>query len=55
MQAAEYILDDQTLNSEQVSDSFVVFTNCCNFKKGAVVSGQHYFSYCTLSDTHAGV
>ena len=29
-------LDDQTINSEQVS---LIFTNYCSFKKEAVVSG----------------
>ena len=38
-QLSTYNLDDKTINSEQVSDSFVIFTNCCSFKKEAVVSG----------------
>ena len=35
MQAVEYILDDQPINSEQISDCVV---NCHSFKKGAVFS-----------------
>ena len=54
MQAVESILDDQTINSEQVCGSMLIFTNYHSFKIGAVVSGQHYFGYCTLSDTRAG-
>ena len=49
VQSVEYILDDQTINSEQVS---FIFTNHRSFKKEAVVSGQHYYGYCTQSDTH---
>ena len=40
VQAVENILDDQTINSEQVHVHVVVsliFTNYCNFKIGAVV------------------
>ena len=29
---------------------FFIFTNHRSFKKEAVVSGQHYYGYCTLSD-----
>ena len=50
MQAVEYILDDQS-KYEVVS---LIFTKCFSFKKGAVVSGQHYFGYCSLSDICAG-
>ena len=35
VRAVEYILDDQTINSEQIS---LIFTNYCSFKE-AVVSG----------------
>ena len=52
MQAVEYILDDQTINSEQVWGSII--TNCHSLKKGSVVNEQHYFGYWTLSDTNAG-
>ena len=54
MQAVEYILDDQTINSSKCGVVSLVFTNCRSFKKGAVVSEQHYFGYCTLLDTHVG-
>ena len=54
MQAVEYILDDQTINSSKCEVVSVTFTNCRSFKKGAVVSEQCYFGYCTPSDTHAG-
>ena len=54
MQAVEYILDDQTINSEQVWVVSLIFTNCRSFKKEAVVNGQHYYDYCTLPNTHAG-
>ena len=54
VQAVEYIFDDQTINSSECGVVLLVFTNCRSFKKGAVVSEQHYFGYCTLSDTHAG-
>ena len=59
VQAIENIilLDDQIINSEQVHVHVVVsliFTNYRSFKIGAVVSGQHYFGYCTLSDICAG-
>ena len=51
LQAVEYTLDDQTIKREVVS---LIFINCCSSKKGAVVSGQHYVGYCTLSDKHVG-
>ena len=54
MQVVKYILDDQTINSSKCGVVSLVFTNCRSFKKGAVVSKQHYFGYCTPSDTHAG-
>ena len=54
MQAVEYILDDQMINFSKCGVVSLVFTNCRSFKKGAVVSEQHYFGYCTPSDTHAG-
>ena len=54
MQAVEYIFDDQMINSSECGVVSLVFTNCHSFKKGAVVSEQHYFGYCTPSDTHAG-
>ena len=54
MQAVEHILDDQTKNSEQLWVVSLIFTNCRSFKKEAVVSRQHYYGYCTQSDTHAG-
>ena len=54
MQAVECILDDQTIYSSKSGIVSLTFTNCHSFKKGAVVSKQHYCGYCTLSDTHAG-
>ena len=45
MQAVEYILDDQMINSSKCGVVSSVFTNCRSFKKGAVVSEQHYFGY----------
>ena len=40
VQSVEYILDDQTINSEQVCGSIsFIFTNHCSFKKEAVVNG----------------
>ena len=39
MQAVEYILDDQTINSEQGEIVSLTSTNCCSFKKEAVISG----------------
>ena len=40
VQAVEYILEDQTIKFEQISesDSLVIFINCHSFKKGAVFS-----------------
>ena len=32
----------------------LIFTNYRSFKIGAVVSGQHCFGYCSLSDMCAG-
>ena len=54
VQAVEYIFNDQTINSEECEIVSLTFTNCHSFKKGAVVSEQRYFGYCTPSDTHAG-
>ena len=54
MQAAEYTLDDHPIILSKCGVALLIFTNCHNFKKGAVVSGQYCFGYWTLSDTHAG-
>ena len=54
MQAIEYILDNQTIDSSTCGVVSLVFTNCRSFKKGAVVIEQHYFGYCTLSDARVG-
>ena len=51
-QLSTYWINREILNKSEVVS--VIFTICCSFKKGAVVSGQRYFGYWTLSDTHAG-
>ena len=53
VQSVEYILDDQTIIPSKCVVVSFIFTNHRSFKKEAVVSGQHYYGYCTQSDTHA--
>ena len=54
MQAVEYTLDDQPIILNKCELVSLIFINCCSSKKRAVVSGQQYVGYCTLSDTHVG-
>ena len=54
MQVVEYTLDDQPIIFNKCEEVLLIFTNYRSFKKEAVVSGQHYFGYCTQSDAHVG-
>ena len=42
VQAVQYILDAQTINSCKCVVVSLIFTNCRSFNVGAVISGQHY-------------
>ena len=51
MQEVEYTLNDQPIILSKCEVVSLIFINCYSSKKGAVVSGQHYVGFCTLSDT----